>query len=820
MKMTTKIACSNLKYHKNKNILTGSAIFLTTLLLFLIPTMGINMIEGQYAAINEIYPNWHAVFRNVDEDTVNKLSVHHAVGKYGLRSDVGYMVDSDAVIAMLYIDEQGFSLYNIELVSGHLPKQENEIVVSEGILEELGQQGEIGDVIHVPYQIYRNGELDFSEEKNFVISGFVEQEESVREQKSYSSFVSKDFLQEEIPEEQISYHFLFQVVGSDEMTTDDIEEKINQLAEQFGIKENAIGVNKDYLWANYVDPAFIPAIVLIMLIIVLAGIITIYSIYYISMEERIQEFGRLKAMGATKRQIRQIVLREGFSVAFIAIPLGLLAGTVLSKMVFSGLMELYVGENAMVSILRDLLNENKIRLYHGWIYLLAVAVTLTTVYLSLLRPMRTAAKVSEIEAMRYQDNKGENAKRKRKKGYLNITTGRLAKIYLTGNKKKSAITICSMAATGIFLMVIATVLSCANPVEGANNTVLGQYEISPAVEYENKEHPEREWGNMQKNNPLTKELEEEIEQVEGIEAVVCFSKLYGTSEEFDGVREGILGVPESYKEELENGIIRGNVTYEELLTGDKVIVDKNLLYWYPDIEVGDILKVQVETGSKTYEKSLQVAAIGEYPLAFSNYSYLMMAQEGLETLSDCSLNYYYHVFAEKNYDEEVEKRLEALVAESEFLEMQTWKAAYEENKSTMAMVSGACYAFLGVLGVICIMNMINTMIHSVHVRKKEIGMLQAIGMSDLQLLYMLQMEGMFYTLGTLILSVGGGSLLGYPVFLWAKNNGMFNISNYHYPFTAAMIISGVLFLVQFILTAALGKSVKKESLINRIRFSE
>ena len=82
----------------------------------------------------------------------------------------------------------------------------------------------------------------------------------------------------------------------------------------------------------------------------------------------------------------------------------------------------------------------------------------------------------------------------------------------------------------------------------------------------------------------------------------------------------------------------------------------------------------------------------------------------------------------------------------------------------MTLTRGACYAFLGILGAICIMNMINTMIHSVHVRKKEIGMMQAVGMSDLQLQIMLQLEGIFYTAGTLIVAVGGGSVAGYPVF--------------------------------------------------------
>lgn len=136
----------------------------------------------------------------------------------------------------------------------------------------------------------------------------------------------------------------------------------------------------------------------------------------------------------------------------------------------------------------------------------------------------------------------------------------------------------------------------------------------------------------------------------------------------------------------------------------------------------------------------------------------------------------------------------------------------------MTLTRCACYAFLGILGAICIMNMINTMIHSVHVRKKELGMLQAVGMSDSQLQLMLQLEGLFYTIGTLIVAVGGGSVAGYPVFIWAKDHGMFNIRNYHYPLTATLIMIAVLVVVQIIMILVIGKSVKKDSLIDRIRF--
>ena len=137
MSMVRRIAVQNMKYHKSKNILIGIAIFLTTLLLFLVPTIGKDMIEGQYAVTNKLYPSWHALVRDVSEETMKKLSVSHEIMVYGLRSDVGIMPVKDAQISMMFLDDHGMSLYNMELLEGNMPRKENEIVVSQGILRCL-----------------------------------------------------------------------------------------------------------------------------------------------------------------------------------------------------------------------------------------------------------------------------------------------------------------------------------------------------------------------------------------------------------------------------------------------------------------------------------------------------------------------------------------------------------------------------------------------------------------------------------------------------------------------------------------------------------
>lgn len=820
MKMTTRVAYCNMRHYKSKNILIGIAIILTTLLLFVIPSIGKDMVEVNFAVINKIYPTWHALYRNVDESTVMKLAAHHDVKTYGLRSDAGYMNLEDATVSMMYMDRTGMELYKVKLKEGQLPQKENDIVVSKGILEALGQNGKIGDTITVPYQILKDDGLDYTKEKDFRICGFLADNESSKEQKQYTSLVSEAFLKAEIPVEQVKYRFLLQVNGQKGNTTADYTETIQNIARQFGISEDDMNINKEYLAANYVDPATIPVIVGIMLIVVLAGIITIYSVYYVSMNQRVQEFGKLKAIGATKRQLRQIVLREGMGVALFAIPIGLLIGTVAVKVVLLQFVEHAKDSNVLITEAYKVVAKGEVQLYYWWIYLLAIAVTLCTVYLSLMKPMRMAAKVSEIEAMRYQG--GSKRQKSSRKGYQFLNIGRLTKRNLAENKKKSTITIVSMAVTGIFVMMVATVLSCANPMESAKSSIVGQYEISPIVESGNKEHPEYEWAEVQKNNPLNEGLKQQIEELDGVERVDVFTALKvsgGPFEEKIGT-EFINGVPEEYAEELKKGITEGNVTYEELKSGDKVILDRALLHWYPDIKVGDKLKLNIHDGDNTFQKEIEVAAIGEYGTGLTNYNCLIMAKEGAEKLTINNSSSYFQVIADKDYDEALEASLQAIVDGSGRLQMRTWKNEYDTWENAIQMTRGACYAFIIILAAISIMNLINTMINSVHVRKKELGMMQAIGMSDRQLMKMLQLEGIFYTVGTLIISIGVGSLAGYPLFLYAKRTGMFDISTYHYPVTAAIIIILTLFVIQMLLAIFIAKSVRKDSLIERIRFSE
>lgn len=823
MNMITKIAFANMKHHKSKNILIGIAILLTTFLLFVIPTLGLDMILAQYAMVNEYYPTWHVVFNNLDENTVKQISVHHDVSEVGIRSDAGYVVLNDTYhaknqVSLMYLDNNAVKMYKEELVDGKFPEKEDEIVVSNAILTMLGEKGQVGDTITIPYQILRNGELDYQETKTFVISGMVNGEyQDSNSFINYPAYVSEEFIKKELQGENIQYSLLLQIAGRENATTDDIEGTIHQMMEHFQISERNVRINDDYLNANYVDPATTQIIVVIMVIVMIAGIITIYSIYYVGMNQRVQEFGKLAAIGTTRHQLKQIVLREGMLVALISIPIGLLIGSILIKPVLMLLIRFSSEDNFAIVTIREMVDKKRIDLLHGWIYLLVIVVALLTVWISLQKPMKLASKMSIIDSMKYG---GHHALKKNPR--KSISVFHLVMNQITENRKRTMLTIMSMSVTGIFIMVIASVLSCTNPEKMTNERFNGQYSISPIIEEGNKEHPELAWTKVQQNNPLTKEFKEKIEKQNGVKSVDEISIIQVSGDIFEEGESAcnICALPEQYAEELEQGIIEGSADYEDLKSGDKVIADQLLQYWYPDIQVGSKLHVTIHDGEKEYEKTLEVIAIGDYSTGLHNYNMLIMSKEAADILCSYNSNQYFVVNADKNFDDTLYEQLQDLVLSDGRLEMMTWQQMYDLNKNSLTFMNNACYCFFGILSIICIMNLINTMINSVHVRRKEFGMLQAIGMTDKQLRNMLLEEGLFYTVGTLLLTLGIGSILGYVAYLLAKDLSFFSIRTYTYPIKMAIIVSVVLILLQIFLSVILSRSVKKESLIDRIRFSE
>ena len=74
---------------------------------------------------------------------------------------------------------------------------------------------------------------------------------------------------------------------------------------------------------------------------------------------------------------------------------------------------------------------------------------------------------------------------------------------------------------------------------------------------------------------------------------------------------------------IEDGLIEGDVTYEELEKGDKIVMDDNVAHWFPELGGGDSLDISIITDQGTVEKTFEIAGITELPSGILSSRFLL-----------------------------------------------------------------------------------------------------------------------------------------------------------------------------------------------------
>lgn len=847
MNTISRTALSNFRKNKSRNLLIGTAIALTAFLLTAAPTVILGFITIQNQAVNQYYPTFHAMYRDVDSQTTKKLLADERIEQAGLREDAAAMYcdrDPDIRITMMSIDQAAAELSRQELAEGHLPEKAEEIVVSKGVLEAMGLEGTVGNRIQIPYR--PNGGSETRETREFTISGMVTDSEISIRDGLYFCFVSEAFAGEILAENEHEYRIYLRLAGADGMTTDAIQEQIETLGGEYDIAKNEIVLNGEYLMANYVDPSVYSGLGLVLALIALVGALTIYGIYYVSMLDKVQEYGRLRAVGATKRQIRQLVLREGLAVAAIAVPIGTFLGLLAGVQVIRLTARYSVsGDVAVAEQMKQIVEKGEVNLIQPWIIVFGVLISLSTVYISLQKPMRTAARISPIEALRFRGGE-ENAAASRKKsagrlhfrqkngstsgktrkGYEEIDIRKLTLTNLSRNKKRTVMTIFTLGATGILFMVVAAVCSCMSPEDMVKDDLREDIQVS-VDSWSDPMYPERALNQIQQNNPLTEELKKQILQIDGVTDVDVDTSVNAMLEgpaEADGspLVSSITGVSAKALEALKGYVAEGSLDDPSLADGTGIILGEKFRDRFEEMKdwkPGKTIRMELMDGEKILQKEFRIAAVVNGPISYGG-TWLAMPSDALQSLCETDLTDCFEITVEPGMEKSAAEEIRQWTADLEYLEIRTYEEAYEEAQKSIGILLTGCYGVLLIFGLIGILNLVNTMINSVYVRRRELGMLQAIGMSERQTVHMLQMEGLFYTAGTLVLSLGLGSLLGYGAFLWTKKTGIFSITTYRYPVVPALVLSAAVLAVQLLVTYLVNRSFRKQSLIDRIRFAE
>ena len=811
------LAVSRIKYNKSRTILTAIAMILTTTLLMGIGTCAVGLfdITKQQASSEN---NIHASFSELNAEQVNKLKNH---------MDVESLEILEVFAAVEYEKMNGFLNYGAQLkgsiyhrlgnlTEGHEAAAVDEICGPPAFFERMGVEPVIGNTIEISFRPHGEG---LAETREFTICGLVTQVDlsgiDISDSRiAYSATISEALAEEYLEPEERTYMAYIRVLGEDELGYDEIQEKINQVAEDIGYDTERVSFNKPYLY-TMTDPGTEMMQIaggIALLVIFFAGLV-IYSIYYVSVITDIQEIGRLKALGASDRQVKKVLLTEGMRLAVFAVPVGLLFGYLIPYLAMPVVIKLIGGQS-----FREL-GIGKVHMFSLPILLLVVVAVLVIIYLSLRKPMKMAAKISPIEALRYQESSGKG---KFRKGSKNVSLFRLSAANLLRNKKRTIVTIVTMGLSCVLFMSLAGVLSSACAEDMARMIIrTGDFQLGLDYERNDKEYPERNLDSLQQKNFFNKEFLQEIRNLDGVKEIVYDDAVLIDSDFpsvlfADSRRITLTWFDREGAEEYRKILRQGEIGYDAMTAENGALFTSDYFMDEYELAIGDEIPLTIHDGNRELALTVTLAAsvdTGDNQLCITKEVW-----DALEMQFDTKTDLYISVEPDK-YDS-IKPVLQQIAEEGEYFRLYSIDEEMEIGRQSVLLIKYPMYLVMIMIAVISFMNLINTMITSIAVRKKELGILQAIGLSDKQLTKMLAGEGMVYTAGTLLASVSVGNILGYLLFGWAKENHFMNLSAYHYPLVETILLAAVLILGQLGITLIISKRDRKESLIDRIRSGE
>lgn len=804
MKILRKIAVSNNKENKTRSFLIMAAIALTTMLITAIGTFGYGGIKGNIENAENLYGNYLGAFSGMDNNQINEMIKRGEFSEIGLMASVGES-DTKGRSKLVWADEKALAMTNADFMlrDGKAPKGENEIAASKVFFEQLGYNNiEVGDKVTVP--VRRNGTEAF-QNYEFVISGIMKDGVGNESQQSSTVLVSKKYYDSRVSAEESRYTAYFTFNESVKGDYDEIDALIKDLADKLGVDERAISTNKNLIVTKYspTSEVLIPCIFICLIVVIFAAVV-IYNIFQIGIARKIQEYGKIKAIGATKKQMKKIIVTEGMLLSIFAIPIGLVVGYFATSFLFNTAMDFAREGNEYMAI-------GDVSLFSLPVIIISALISLITVRLALIRAVKTVTTITPVSAFSYEESAA--SKKGFRKGHKALNITGLIKSDLATNKKRNIITIFVMGMSCILFVTISSLTSSIDPGYDARNSVeYGDYQIELNYDNSDEVYTENNLDELMKQNPITDKVIEEFEAIDGVKKTQTRRFLTFTE---DGVKKSVaIFDRESFENELEKSGVVGDFTYDSVNKANGYVYTFSHFMEELGQKIGD--KLDVTLNSEKSSARYSGIAMGSFGSVSADY---VITEDTAKKLGLYDKSYaYLWIWCDDGAKAMVEDKIEQLYENDEHVYWESYDEVYSLAEKQMLLVKVMAYTFLGLIGTICFLNMANTMIMNVITRKREFGILQAVGMSNGQLGKMLQLEGICFTAGSILISLIIGLPAGYGAFLYSKKQGFFGISTYHFPIAEVLIMVSVLLIMQIILSFVLSKNVKKESIIDRIRY--
>ena len=866
MDLLKKLTIKNLKLNKKRTIVTIIGIMLSVALITAVVTMYSSMISSLIKFEIHEKGDFHAAFYNVPMDKVKELQNNRKIQEVFLTQNIGYAKlencknEYKPYAFVKAFTKKSLDNLSVKLVEGRLPENENEIVipthlktngriilnvgdditlnvgtrVSEG--QELNQKNEFNkenfeEIINAKAKTYKivgiierpASNIEGYSAPGYTFITFLNSENNVGKSDVYCKY-TKEGLKDNIDVTASILEVNKESFRKLEKSDFDSEEDFNKVTDdvskakyEYNINSYLIGLETNPLSSSDVGGLGV-VVAIVCGIIVFTSIFCIKNSFDISIAEKTKQYGMLKSVGATKKQIRKNVLFEATILGLIGIPLGLILGMIASSILIV-ISNLFIG---------DMLTRNlKLVLNFSWVaFAVSIVLGIVTIYLSALRSARKASKISPIESIRNSNEIKIKAKKLKTPKIIRKIFGIGGEISyknLKRNKKKYRTTVISITVSVFVFIALSYFMNLAFS-EIKNELNLRDYNLSVSMatkmdeQLKDKIEEATKLDNI-KNYTILKYDSCNIENPKYSNEFKDYMNI--TSDKENIILDGYINVESINNEQYKEYVKKLGLNYEDIK--DKAILIDNIKtsqynkeknkYVEKTVKVfeygkNDIIKCKT-SDNKKFEIKVGIAT-DELPFGLDVLSgqFILVSDEIYEKhFSDHNINIYYDSSNPDKLQDDIDTLLKGYT-----YDVYNIAENVRMMENIYTLIGIFLYGFIIVITLIGVTNIFNTITTNMELRKPEFAMLKSIGMTSKEFNRMIRLETVFMGVKSLLFSIPIGIGLSYLIYNSLESNVKFEL-----PLNAIIISIVVVFLLITCIMKYSMSKINKQNTIETIR---
>ncbi|MCY6485395.1 FtsX-like permease family protein [Clostridium aestuarii] len=856
MNVFNKVALQGLKKNRTRTLVTIIGVILSAAMITAVATFGISLLNYMANGAAHKYGNWHVEFLDVPSSFVQERTHDEKTANTATFENIGYAkLDGGKNPKKPYLfiagfNKKAFDTLPITLISGRLPKNSGEILVSGSVAANGGVKISVGDTLSLAVGNRMNGNKNLGQQDPYT-SG---RETLVPQDKKTYTVVG---ICQRPSFEKSSAPGYTLITKADSQYKGDSFSLFLRLKNPRGVHAYASNTAKNYTYAfndnvlrfmglsddNIFNTLLYSVGGIVVVIIMIGSIFLIYNTFNISLNERTHQFGILSSVGATAKQLRNSVLFEGLCISAVGIPIGIIVGISSIRLMLS-----VVSKN-FGNILYDTVPLT-LKISAPAIVVAAV-VSMVTILISAYIPARKAASTPVMECIRQTNEvKVESKAVKTSKLAQRIygLEGTLALKNFKRNKKRyRSIVLSLVLSVVLFISTSAFVTDLKQASERA--VVFTTYDIGLATQ------------DMDDGKML--QLYDKLKTADGIyessyQALMkysCAAKASDLSDyywEYEGSHspDETVNLPMEIQF-LDNSaylnIIKGLGLPAEEYTGQnaKMIAVAKMKGRSNRVEEPDQFidifksssinftiapeingKPKMEQGQNVRIKFVETVPPDTLPILGNSgtknpFFFRMMAPYSLKEkfkTPDTHVAIKGLTFRSKNPTQSVAKiemiiQAEGITANYKLYNMYKM---LDDNRNMIFIANVFAYTFIIMISLIAIANVFNTISTNIKLRRREFAMLRSVGMSERDFQKMMNFECAFYGMKALLFGLPIAIISSWLIYKGMVSGGADNI-DFVLPWGSIGISVFSVFLVVFITMLYAINKIKKENIIDALR---